>query len=223
MSPYGRGGELVWRTTAPTLTDAGTWRSYKSWAGVVRGRSVRRVRCTPVSASRGSRRAEAPQVWHEAPQRRVWLATVPRPLSSFRKGPLWSASYMPDESFLDAYLDGVSTAQRPPLRRRQRRELLVRAAPPDNAIALKGCVITPQKRIDGGHAVIERGVIRAVQKAKPAAARVGPAGRAPRASDAVEDVKDRQPRGGQRREFGGRVESRRPPAQEVTVGPADRI
>jgi 5-methylthioadenosine/S-adenosylhomocysteine deaminase len=79
---------------------------------------------------------------------------------------------MPDESFLDAYLDGVSTAQRPPLRRRQRRELLVRAAPPDNAIALKGCVITPQKRIDGGHVVIESGVIRAVQKAKPSAARV---------------------------------------------------
>ena len=79
---------------------------------------------------------------------------------------------MPSESFLDAYLDGVSMVQRPPVRRRQRRELLARAAAPDKAIALKGCVITPEKRIDGGHVVIENGVIRGVRKAKPSGARV---------------------------------------------------
>src|SRR3954447_24963965 len=79
---------------------------------------------------------------------------------------------MSHELFVDAYLGGVATVQKPPLRRRQRRELLARAAPPDQAIALKGCVITPQKRIDGGYVVIEGGVITAVRKAKPADARV---------------------------------------------------
>jgi cytosine/adenosine deaminase-related metal-dependent hydrolase len=79
---------------------------------------------------------------------------------------------MPAERFLDAYVESVATVQKPPMRRRERRELLARAAPPDKAIALKGCVITPEKRIDGGHVVMEGGLIRTVQKAKPSDARV---------------------------------------------------
>jgi 5-methylthioadenosine/S-adenosylhomocysteine deaminase len=68
--------------------------------------------------------------------------------------------------FEAAYTEGVSAAAKPPIRKRQRRELLPRASPPE-AIALKGCVIAPDGPIDPGHVVVSGGAVAAVQKTKP--------------------------------------------------------
>jgi cytosine/adenosine deaminase-related metal-dependent hydrolase len=54
----------------------------------------------------------------------------------------------------------------------ERRELLPRATPAE-AFALRGCVLTPDERIDDGYVVVGNGpLIAAVQKSKPDGVRV---------------------------------------------------
>jgi 5-methylthioadenosine/S-adenosylhomocysteine deaminase len=65
-----------------------------------------------------------------------------------------------DDPFEAAYSAGVPQAEEPPA------ELRVGLAPAE-AVALKGCVLTPQKAIDPGYVVVEGGVIEAVQDEAP--------------------------------------------------------
>jgi 5-methylthioadenosine/S-adenosylhomocysteine deaminase len=74
-------------------------------------------------------------------------------------------SEFPDDLFEAAYSAGVPHAEEPPA------ELRVGLAPAE-AVALKGCVLTPEKAIDPGYVVIEGGVIQAIQGQKPDGARV---------------------------------------------------
>jgi 5-methylthioadenosine/S-adenosylhomocysteine deaminase len=68
----------------------------------------------------------------------------------------------PHDRFEAAYRDeGAATAERPPRERR------VGLAPPQ-AVALKGCVLTPEQAIDPGYVVVEDGVIKSVGSKLPA-------------------------------------------------------
>jgi 5-methylthioadenosine/S-adenosylhomocysteine deaminase len=76
--------------------------------------------------------------------------------------------------FEAAYTDPVSEAVAPPGPESggRTRELLIRAAP-DEAIALRGCVLTPTQAVENGYVVVGAGrEIQAVQKTKPQGVRV---------------------------------------------------
>ncbi|HKH31964.1 MAG TPA: amidohydrolase family protein [Gaiellaceae bacterium] len=70
-----------------------------------------------------------------------------------------------DELFEAAYTAPVVDAA-PPTTTRGARELLPRAAPAE-AIAFRGCVLTPAEAIEDGYVVVAGKQIQAVQKAKP--------------------------------------------------------
>ena len=76
-----------------------------------------------------------------------------------------------DDPFRAAYTAGapepVTAGGNPP----PARELLSRRAPPE-AVALKGCVLTREDRLDPGHVVVGEGGIQAVQAAAPDGVRV---------------------------------------------------
>jgi 5-methylthioadenosine/S-adenosylhomocysteine deaminase len=78
-----------------------------------------------------------------------------------------------DDPFDVAYRTGVSRAlPAPDPRRSAAAAELVRAAPAE-AIALKGCIVTPDEVIEDGHVVVGDGkTIQAVQQAAPQGARV---------------------------------------------------
>ena len=75
--------------------------------------------------------------------------------------------------FDSAYREGVAAEEAPPGRiAGVGREVIARAAPAE-AIALKGCVLTPTEAIEDGHVVVGEGAkIQAVQRSKPWGARV---------------------------------------------------
>jgi cytosine/adenosine deaminase-related metal-dependent hydrolase len=71
------------------------------------------------------------------------------------------------DPFEAAYAAGVTEEARPPATRQGGRELLVRA-PPSEALALSGCVLTPARALDPGYVVVGGGTeIQAVQEQKP--------------------------------------------------------
>jgi 5-methylthioadenosine/S-adenosylhomocysteine deaminase len=66
-----------------------------------------------------------------------------------------------------AYAEGVTEAVAPPAAAEGGPELLVRAAPAEEAVALHGCVLTPARAIEKGYVVVSGKQIEAVQEDKP--------------------------------------------------------
>ena len=77
----------------------------------------------------------------------------------------------PDTPFDRAYLEGVSDALAAPEARRGAPELAPRFAPAE-AIALHGCLLTPDKSIERGYLVVEEGLIAEIRTTKPAGTKI---------------------------------------------------
>jgi 5-methylthioadenosine/S-adenosylhomocysteine deaminase len=76
------------------------------------------------------------------------------------------------DRFDAAWREGVTEAMPPPAAVEGARELLRRAAPAEEAIALRGCVLTPARALEGGYVVVSGGKVQAVQETKPQGVRV---------------------------------------------------
>jgi 5-methylthioadenosine/S-adenosylhomocysteine deaminase len=74
--------------------------------------------------------------------------------------------------FEAAYAEGVTEEVAPPAAAEGGPELLLRAAPAEEAVAIHGCVLTPARAIEKGYVVVAGKQIQAVQDTKPQGVRV---------------------------------------------------